>query len=224
MRGVGAERNLYPLTAAKPPVAAKSRRKRMAYDAARREIRGLPEKHLAVLRVAVWQLRAGGQRAAAERELSGQRETGRQRVADGAERIGREAHGRQKIPELLHFIGRQGDRRALQIREGGAELFDAITIAAPVKRFMADDVLQGLRRHRAFHRMKMIRDGGRGHEVGVGDELHPIGRLAQIPREPVEARVHMARAARGLPESGSLMGVVKVRPAELDGLRRGIQK
>jgi hypothetical protein len=52
--------------------------------------------------------------------------------------------------------------------------------------------------------------------------LHVPGRVAEVPREAIEAAVDVAGPAGDLAEAGVLVRVVQVLAAELDRLRRGV--
>ena len=127
---------------------------RMTMDATRRALK--PEARLSVLRVASRKLRASGERAVTESFVACERNARGKSVADRAEWIRREADCREEVFKLLHLIRREDRHGSLKVGERAVEFFKPIAVAAPMKRFVPDDVLQGLRRHRAFHRMKTI--------------------------------------------------------------------
>ena len=88
-----------------------------------------------------------------------------------------------------------------------------------MKRFVADDVLQGLRHHRPFHRMKMVRYRRRKPtEIVVGrrKKFHVTRGIAQVPGEAIQARIQMAGGAGGLTQTGSFVSVIKMFSTRLD--------
>ena len=150
--------------------------------------------------------------------MAGQGHVGGERIVELPVGIRRKTDGRQKIFQFLHFIGRQPACRRLQVGESRVELFQPIPVAPPVKRLVADDVLQRLRHHRPFHRMKMV-----GHRrwkaseivVGWSQQFHIAGGIAQVPGQAVQARIHMTRGAGGLTEARGFVRVVKMFAARL---------
>ena len=157
--------------------------------------------------------------------MAGQRDVGGKGIVELPVRIRRKTDGGQKVLQLLHFVGRQRGGRRLQVGKRGVEFFQTIPVAAPVKRFVANDVLQGLCHHRPFHRMKMVRHGRRKPpEVVVrrGEEFHAASWIAQVPGQTVKARVHMAGSAGCLAETGGFVRVVKVFAPGFHRARSGI--
>ncbi len=61
--------------------------------------------------------------------------------------------------------------------------------------------------HRAFHRVQRF---------AVGRLQHVASGIAQIPRQPVGACVHVTRGARNMAETGGQMRVVQKRTAVFD--------
>src|SRR5688572_27509670 len=134
-------------------------------------------------RVATSQGTTERQAVFSERDMSGKRHVGGECVVEVAKRIGRKADARQEIPKLAHLRGAQTNGRPLKIREGAVKELDAGLVAAPMKRLVADDVLQGLRHHYAFHRVKAI--GGQQPlliDCPLGNEACGI---PKVPTQPV---------------------------------------
>src|SRR5262245_52736001 len=91
-----------------------------------------------------------------QRSLARERDTCRETIVKIPKSIWWKADRRQKILELLHLRVAQFLVCALKIGEGRIELLQPEAITAPVERLMADNILQRLRHHRPFHRVKMI--------------------------------------------------------------------
>ena len=80
----------------------------------------------------------------------------RQTVVKIPVRVGTKGHRVQEVLKLLHLLFSQHFISTLKSCERSIELFQTITVSAPMEWFMTDDVLQGLGGHRAFHRMKIF--------------------------------------------------------------------
>ncbi len=107
--------------------------------------------------------------------------------------VGRKGDGGQVILQGPHLAGVEHRVSAHQAHVGAVEFLQAVPIAAPVKRLMADDVLQGLGDHGAFHGMKVWALAG----LGIGDAvlikgLHVTGGVTQIPGQTIAASVNVA--------------------------------
>src|SRR5206468_12121460 len=97
--------------------------------------------------------------------------------------------------------------------------FDVRPIAAPMKGFMTDDVLQGLRDHHALHWMEVV-----GHECALmvhHRAWHFAGGISQVPCETIHPRIHVARGARHLPKRGGAAGIIEMAAARRHGDGRG---
>src|SRR5262249_20705713 len=149
---------------------------------------------------------------AAQGKLARQGQVRRKRIVEQPEWIGRESHSGEEVLQFVHFICGYPDGRALEIGEGAVKVLNPILVSAPVKRLVADDGLQGLRRHRTFHGMKAV--GGVAATskrlIVTEDTLDDICLVAEVPSQPVKAGVDVAGAARQLAQPGSLVRVVDV--------------
>lgn len=161
--------------------------------------------------IAIGQRRALRKAAAPESEMVGQRKIARESIIKLTEAIGRKVKGGKKASELRHLRIREF-LRALEFLEGGVELLDIITVAAPVERLVADDVLESLGDHGAFHGMEIVRQRRRNTSkvVDVGKVFHLPERIAEIPCKAVHAAIDMTECAGGLAETGGFVGAVKV--------------
>ena len=142
-----------------------------------------------------------------------------QAVVEVAEGIGREMNCGQEVLELGHFLCAERTVAALQSHEGPGELLQAGTVATPVQGLLADDVLHGLGQHGALHRVPVLT--ARIETVAI-EYFHVPRGIAQVPGQPIDARVHVAGSAGNLPQAGISVGVVEVLAAELDGRGRGV--
>src|SRR5688572_10217471 len=136
-------------------------------------------------RVAIGQRCAEMQCVAPGREVARQRQVGRKRIVEITMSVRWKRNRSEKALEFAHFVGRE-QRCGEQIRERLIEVLNAQPIAPPMKWFMADDVLQGERDHRPFHRMEDERR----------IDLWPR-RIAQVPRQSVHAPVDRKSVAEG---------------------------
>src|SRR6266850_3882626 len=168
-------------------------------------------------RVAVRKLRPCRQQATADGVMTRYRQICRKGVVKVPKGIGWKIYGRQKIFKLLQLIRRQGSRRRLQIRECLIKLLQASAIAAPMKRLVSDDILERNCDCRAFHGMKV-------EHSCVGNTDDGPSRIAKVPGEPIHTRVHMARAARDMTQTGRFVSVVKVLAAGFNYRRRWIEE
>src|SRR4030095_7595052 len=122
---------------------------------------------------------------------------------------------RQEFLELLHFIGGKRRRCGLKVGESAVELFDAVTVAPPMKGLMADDVLECLGHHGTLHRVVVVtfaRGRRESCEVPVvcRSLLHVSPGHTQIPCEAVESTVDMTGGATYLPEAGAFLSVIEM--------------
>jgi len=144
----------------------------------------------------------------------------RQRVVEVPERVRRIVEARQEALELLHLLRRELLVVAEQARERAVELLEAVLVAAPMVRLLADDVLERLREHRPLHRVEVRdanRDGGvAGPEVLALHRLHVARGIPEVPGEPVHARVDVTAAAAEVAEPRGGVGVVQVSTAAAD--------
>jgi hypothetical protein len=155
--------------------------------------------------------RAAGRGAeAAGREVALEVDGVGQRVVELAEGIRRERQRLEEALEARHLRRREELVARLQAGEGAVELLDPGAVTAPVQRLLADDVLQGLRRHRALHRMPRlearVEPGDVRAEVLPRHRLHRAGRIRPGPtpagpcgrrRGTTRRRRVRARSSRG---------------------------
>src|SRR5204863_10192266 len=116
---------------------------------------------------------------------------------------------------------------AQETDEGRRELLQTVTVAAPVVRLLADDVLQRLREHRTLHRVPVLEAGVQARHVraqvlAVVDDLHRAGRITEVPGEAIHARVDVTRSAGDQTRARSRVRVVQMLAAALDRARRRV--
>ncbi len=106
-------------------------------------------------------------------------------------------------------------RAAHQRVEGRIELQEIRLVASPVKRRESGQSPQRLRRHRAFHRMKL--EGLRA----LPDRDHLASRIAEVPGEMVHVTVNVTGRTGAGAVAGEL-GIVEKAAADADGQRRRV--
>ena len=131
---------------------------------------------------------------------------------------------REEVFERLHLA----DGELLVVAEQAfvrrIECLDAGTITAPVERFVADDVLQRLRRHRPLHRVEVFARTRTDDRLAVLVELRRrLRRIAEIPCQAIDARIDVAGRTRRLAEPRSPVTVVQQRATVADALRQRIE-
>ena len=129
-------------------------------------------------------------------------------------RVRRHRDRRQVFVEPLELGIGEVALHPLQRPREVREVADVGAVAAPVERLVPREPEEGLRHHRALHRMP--RSAVVGHpELEVADLVERV-RLAvgapHVPREEIGARVDVARRARRLPESRGEVRVVEEAP------------
>src|SRR5258708_953642 len=130
----------------------------------------------------------------------------------------------QECFEIFHLRDAYLALASLEILERAVKIFDSILVSPPVKGFVPDDILQSLCYHRPFHRVKLVRRSQwETRKVPVRDAVLRVAeRTAQIPCQPVEARIDVTRSARRLAQTGCQMRIVKDFTSRAYRLWRGI--
>ena len=114
----------------------------------------------------------------------------------------------------------------LQSGERGRELSEVVLVAAPVQGLVADDVLERLGGHGPLHRVPRgevrVQPEEPHPEVLARQRLHLTAGVAEVPGEPVHARVDVTRGAGDVAEARALVRAVEVLAPALDGQRRRV--
>src|SRR5437867_4498794 len=91
-----------------------------------------------------------------------------------------------------------------------------------MKRLVSYDVLQRLSHHDAFHRVKS--NGLKESDIAGSYPQQFRGRVAEIPGQPIHARIRMTGRASSLPQAGVAARVVKMAPAGFDHARARVEQ
>ena len=179
------------------------------------------ERQESRLRIAKQERLSHAIRRNSEQARQGQRRG--QRVRERAQNIRRKENAGEHPFELRHFVRREFRVGRLQRGERVVEIFNALSIATPMQDLLReilpikirwrDDVLQRLRDHRAFHRM----------ENSIRIRHQTAGGIAEVPCQPVAARIHVARRARRDAQPARLARVIKMPPPLAHDVGRGIE-